>query len=263
MSYFYNLIQENPCHHPVIILRDASYTDVEGLVRYVYRGEVDVQPQHLQSFLKTADALKIKGLADQGLVPDQQGPCPASTTASSNGSANVLPVVDKSDESAVEDESLSAFEPPYNNPSPRIEPLRVPIPPTNFRSNCSNSSVGSSTGSSLEDSIILQPEPKRMRIGSPPTLPLNLVASSSQSQQQSPLGASLVPQPPIFNPPTAVVLDATGAVPLVKPKKPDLVLNSEEPYPPPSQSPLFLQQPNSPKHINSSSPQVETGSLGN
>ena len=79
---------------------------------------MDVQPQHLQSFLKTADALKIKGLADQGLVPDHQGSCPASTI-SSNGSANA-PVVDKSDESAVEDESLSAFEPPYNNPSPRI-----------------------------------------------------------------------------------------------------------------------------------------------
>ena len=102
-------------------MRDASYTDVEGLVRYVYRGEVDVQPQHLQSFLKTADALKIKGLADHGLVPDQQGSssCPASTTFS-NGSANALPpVVDKSDEeSAVEDESLSA--PSFNNLSPKI-----------------------------------------------------------------------------------------------------------------------------------------------
>ena len=99
----YCLIQENPCQHPVIILRDASYTDVEGLVRYVYRGEVDVQPQHLQSFLKTADALKIKGLADQGLVPDHGnqdqtrssalGTNSSATSAGSLCSAN--PVVDK------------------------------------------------------------------------------------------------------------------------------------------------------------------------
>ena len=41
--------------------------DVEGLVRYVYRGEVDVQPEQLQSFLRTAELLQIKGLADQGL----------------------------------------------------------------------------------------------------------------------------------------------------------------------------------------------------
>ena len=143
----YCLIQENPCQHPVIILRDASYTDVEGLVRYVYRGEVDVQPQHLQSFLKTADALKIKGLADQGLVPDHGnqdqirssalGTNSSATSATSAGSlCSANPVVDKSgldsdkfglvetDESAVEDESMSSFElqqpPLYSNPSPRI-----------------------------------------------------------------------------------------------------------------------------------------------
>jgi len=51
----------------VVIIRDASYTDVEGLVRYVYRGEVEVLPERLPSFLKTAELLKIKGLADQTL----------------------------------------------------------------------------------------------------------------------------------------------------------------------------------------------------
>ena len=60
-------LQENPCKHPVIILRDSSYDDIEGLVRYVYRGEVDVQPEQLQSFLRTAELLQIKGLADQNL----------------------------------------------------------------------------------------------------------------------------------------------------------------------------------------------------
>ena len=59
-------MQENPCEHPVVILRDASAADVEGLVRYIYRGEVDVEPDRLQSFLRTAELLKIKGLADQG-----------------------------------------------------------------------------------------------------------------------------------------------------------------------------------------------------
>ena len=51
----------------MVILRDSHYVDVEGLVRYVYRGEVDVQPEQLQSFLRTAELLQIKGLADQGL----------------------------------------------------------------------------------------------------------------------------------------------------------------------------------------------------
>ena len=64
----FNIFQENPCNHPVVILRDSAFIDVEGLVRYVYRGEVDVRPERLQSFLRTAELLKIKGLAEQTLA---------------------------------------------------------------------------------------------------------------------------------------------------------------------------------------------------
>ncbi len=48
-------------------MRDASFVDVDGLVRYIYRGEVDVRQDRLQSFLRTAELLKIKGLAEQNL----------------------------------------------------------------------------------------------------------------------------------------------------------------------------------------------------
>lgn len=47
--------------------------DVEGLVRYIYRGEVDVEPERLNTFLKTAEVLKIKGLADQNLATGMGG----------------------------------------------------------------------------------------------------------------------------------------------------------------------------------------------
>ena len=120
-----------------------------------------------------------------------------------------------------------------------------------------------------------------------PNLPLNLVSASANSQQQQPPLAVVIPQAPtpIFNPPSSanqIVLDSnpTGLcqnpVPLVKKKQPTAVASDsdrnslvitedQQPYPPPSQSPLFLQQPNSPnpKHINNSSAlQVETGTLG-
>ena len=73
--------QENPCKHPVIILRDSCYVDIEGLIRYVYRGEVDVQPEQLQSFLRTAELLQIKGLADQNL-------CNSNTSSDSETAAS-------------------------------------------------------------------------------------------------------------------------------------------------------------------------------
>ncbi|XP_059083351.1 broad-complex core protein isoforms 1/2/3/4/5-like [Tigriopus californicus] len=72
-DYFKEVFKDNPCSHPVVILRDASFADVEGLVRYVYRGEVDVQPERLQSFLRTAEVLRIKGLADQNLSSSNEG----------------------------------------------------------------------------------------------------------------------------------------------------------------------------------------------
>ena len=55
--------------------------DIEGLIRYVYRGEVDVQPEQLQSFLRTAELLQIKGLADQNL-------CNSSTSSDSETAAS-------------------------------------------------------------------------------------------------------------------------------------------------------------------------------
>lgn len=57
----------------MVILRDAAFVDVEGLVRYIYRGEVDVGQDRLQGFLRTAEVLKIKGLADQGMTSSDLG----------------------------------------------------------------------------------------------------------------------------------------------------------------------------------------------
>ena len=68
----------------MVILRDSSYPDIEGLVRYVYRGEVDVEPERLQSFLRTAEVLKIKGLADQNLSASSEVAGMAASSAANN-----------------------------------------------------------------------------------------------------------------------------------------------------------------------------------
>ena len=68
----------------MVILRDSSYPDIEGLVRYVYRGEVDVEPERLQSFLRTAEVLKIKGLADQNLSASSEVAGMAASSVANN-----------------------------------------------------------------------------------------------------------------------------------------------------------------------------------
>jgi len=56
--------QDNPCQHPIIILRDVRYEDLYSLLQFMYNGEVNVAQEQLNSFLKSAEALKIRGLTD-------------------------------------------------------------------------------------------------------------------------------------------------------------------------------------------------------
>lgn len=62
-SYFQKLLIENPCKHPTIIMpQDVCFTDLRFIIEFVYRGEIDVSQSELQSLLRTADQLKIKGM---------------------------------------------------------------------------------------------------------------------------------------------------------------------------------------------------------
>lgn len=55
--------QENPCQHPVVILKDINYEDIEAVLCFVYQGTVYISKSRMDSFLKTAESLQIKGLA--------------------------------------------------------------------------------------------------------------------------------------------------------------------------------------------------------
>jgi hypothetical protein len=47
-----------------VILKDIRYADLKALVEFMYKGEVNVVQEQLPTLLKTAEALKIKGLAE-------------------------------------------------------------------------------------------------------------------------------------------------------------------------------------------------------
>ena len=67
MSNFFVLFQSNPCQHPIIILRDVREEDLRLLLNFMYAGEVQVEQDRLNSFLRTAEMLQIKGLLDHPL----------------------------------------------------------------------------------------------------------------------------------------------------------------------------------------------------
>ncbi|XP_077509551.1 uncharacterized protein LOC144120755 isoform X2 [Amblyomma americanum] len=62
--FFQALFVENPCKHPIVILKDMRYMDLKAIVEFMYRGEVNVSQDHLTALLKTAETLKVKGLAE-------------------------------------------------------------------------------------------------------------------------------------------------------------------------------------------------------
>jgi BTB/POZ domain. len=66
MSYFSLAIswfQSNPCQHPVIILQDVHFTELESLLCFVYKGEVNIEQDNLPALLRAAETLQIRGLS--------------------------------------------------------------------------------------------------------------------------------------------------------------------------------------------------------
>lgn len=62
--FFQSLFLENPCKHPIVIMKDMRYCDLKAIIDFMYRGEVNVSHDQLSALLKTAETLKVKGLAE-------------------------------------------------------------------------------------------------------------------------------------------------------------------------------------------------------
>ena len=61
--YFKHLLTSNECRHPVICLKDIPHHHVALLLQYMYLGQIAVKREELNTFLRSADHLKIRGLA--------------------------------------------------------------------------------------------------------------------------------------------------------------------------------------------------------
>lgn len=53
-----------PLQHPVIILQDTDYNDLNAIISFMYRGQCLVSEKQLPSVLAAAKLLQIRGLCD-------------------------------------------------------------------------------------------------------------------------------------------------------------------------------------------------------
>src|SRR5712671_2805806 len=55
--YFHALFIENPSKHPIVIMKDYKYSQIEAMMEYMYKGEVTIPRGRLIEFLRTAQSL--------------------------------------------------------------------------------------------------------------------------------------------------------------------------------------------------------------
>ncbi|XP_050312671.1 protein tramtrack, beta isoform isoform X2 [Anthonomus grandis grandis] len=96
-TYFETILSQYEEKDPILIMKDVTYIDIKCLVEFMYRGEINVEHNHLATLLKTAEELRIKGLAEVSWrdeeQPHQGHPHPDEGTSASNGMHTVIPQV--------------------------------------------------------------------------------------------------------------------------------------------------------------------------
>ena len=60
--FFQTLLKRNQHPHPLIFMRNISSEDMGAIMDFLYLGEANLKEESLESFLKIATDLQIKGL---------------------------------------------------------------------------------------------------------------------------------------------------------------------------------------------------------
>ncbi|XP_070500662.1 longitudinals lacking protein, isoforms H/M/V-like isoform X4 [Chironomus tepperi] len=89
--YFREIFMNNPCRHPIIILKDVTFSIMSELLQFMYQGEVNVKQAELQAFMSIAESLQIKGLAtNSGNSNSNNGTNNNNNNSTSNGNNSTM-----------------------------------------------------------------------------------------------------------------------------------------------------------------------------
>jgi len=59
-DYFQRIFADSPCKHSVIVLKDFQAWEIQALLDFMYRGEVDVSLERLDILVKSAESLQVR-----------------------------------------------------------------------------------------------------------------------------------------------------------------------------------------------------------
>ena len=93
MFFLQALFFDNPCQHPIVILKDTRWSELKAIVEYMYRGEISVAQEELQSLLRVAETLRIRGLSELNRDAPDAPDAPSSSDAAAKSRTSPLVVV--------------------------------------------------------------------------------------------------------------------------------------------------------------------------
>lgn len=126
--YFQSLFNDNPCKHPIVILRDVKYSELKAVVEFMYRGEIDVCQDQITPLLQVAELLKVRGLADVSAdqkIEVETAPMPPIKVQDVQVSDYVgtAPLVTRSSSTPIAHVAASSSPPPLTSAPPAVVPV--------------------------------------------------------------------------------------------------------------------------------------------
>lgn len=61
----FNLLQDTPCKHPIVVLKEFTAPVMKNILQYLYMGKVVLSEHEISSFMDAADFFGICGV-----IPD-------------------------------------------------------------------------------------------------------------------------------------------------------------------------------------------------
>lgn len=197
--YFQSLFFDNPCQHPIIIMRDVKWPEMKAAVEFMYKGEINVSQEQIGPLLRVAEMLKIRGLADvngdTNLSPTQSSVNPSLIDSNIKQSSEII--------SAKKQRLTTRSEWDINNVE--LAPTSTPFPTSgNANVTSRNHRKRRWPSASSVDSLVRTSTPENTDIPSP--APVN----SSSSVSHPPTTPTPIPPFPIPAPLDSMSLSSLG-----------------------------------------------------
>ena len=64
---FRTMLKKNEHPKPIIYLHGVRFTDIKAILNFMYRGEVNINQEDLNTFLAAAEELRVRGLSQNDL----------------------------------------------------------------------------------------------------------------------------------------------------------------------------------------------------